>query len=322
MMRTGQNPAKFMEKVGRPERITVALVTYLPFLAGYFAEGLDVLRLCIDSLRTNTEGPYDLLVFDNGSAAEVVAYLEDLHAKSQIDYLILSRKNLGKGGAWDVVFPAAPGEILAYADGDVYFRPGWLPQAVHILETFPRVGMVSSRPMRTDPGLSTATLGWAEGETGASLERGTFIPWETFREHDVNLGQPEAEVRQRYAESQDLRVRYQGVEALIGAVHWQFVGYKSVLAPQTPLSLDRPMGQVRAMDARLNEAGYLRLMTTDPLVRHMGNSVPPEVRSEASRNQSAGVPARRRARRLVEWGPLRRLLLAIHNQIFRWYYRD
>jgi len=320
-MRTGQNPAKFMEKVGRPERITVALVTYLPFLAGYFAEGLDVLRLCIDSLRANTEAPYDLLVFDNGSAVEVVAYLEERHAKAQIDYLILSSKNLGKGGAWDVVFPAAPGEIIAYADGDVYFRPGWLSQALRILETFPRVGMVSCRPMRTDPELSTATLRWAEGETEAGLERGAFIAWETFREHDVNLGQPEEEVRQRYADTQDIRVRYKGAEALIGAVHWQFVGYKSVLAPQTPLSLDRPMGQVRAMDARLNDAGYLRLMTTDPLVRHMGNSVPPEARSEATRLQAAGASAGRRARRLLEWGPLRRLLLAIHNQIFRWYFR-
>jgi len=320
-MRTGQNPAKFIEKVGRPERVTVALVAYLPFLAGYFAEGLDVLRLCIDSLRANTDGPYDLLVFDNGSAAEVVSYLEGLHAKSQIDYLILSSKNLGKGGAWDVVFPAAPGEIIAYADGDVYFRPGWLPQALRILETFPRVGMVSSRPMRTDPGLSTATLRWAEGEAEAGLERGAFISWETFREHDVNLGQPEEEVRDRYAASQDLRVSFKGAQALIGAVHWQFVGYKSVLAPQTPLSLDRPMGQVRAMDARLNDAGYLRLMTTDPLVRHMGNTVPPEVRSEASRLRPASPPGRR-ARRLLEWGPLRRLLLAIHNQIFRWYFRD
>ena len=75
------------------------------------------------------------------------------------------------------------------------------------------------------------------------------------------------------------------------------------------------------MDARLNDAGYLRLMTSDPLVRHMGNTVPPEARSEADRLQAAGAPAGRRARRLLEWGPLRRLLLAIHNQIFRWYFR-
>ena len=70
-MRTGQNPAKFIDQVGRPERITVAVVTYLPFLAGYFTEGLPVLQLCLESLRRNTAEAFDLMVFDNGSAPEV-----------------------------------------------------------------------------------------------------------------------------------------------------------------------------------------------------------------------------------------------------------
>jgi glycosyltransferase involved in cell wall biosynthesis len=319
-MRTGQNPAKFIQKVGRPERITVAIVTYLPFLAGYFAEGLDVLRVCLESLRANTDRPYDLLVFDNGSAPEVVKYLGEGHAKGEIDYLILSRKNLGKGGAWDILFPAAPGEIIAYADGDVYFRAGWLPQALAVLETFPRVGMVSSRPMRTAPDLWTGTLRWAESQPEANLERGQFISWETFREHDVGLGQPESDVRQRYEETSDLRVRYRGVEALIGAVHWQFTGYRKVLQQFVPLSLSRPMGEVRELETRLNDAGYLRLMTTEPLTRHMANSVPPDLGRGESR--IAITPPTGVGNRLLEWGPVRKLLLAIHNQIFRWYFRS
>ncbi|HMK07562.1 MAG TPA: glycosyltransferase family A protein, partial [Anaerolineales bacterium] len=100
-MRTGQNPAKFVEKIGRPERITVVVVSYLPFLAGYFAEGLDVLRLCLDSLRRHTAEPFDLMVFDNGSAPEVVAFLQARQAEGFIDFLVLSAVNLGKGGAWD-----------------------------------------------------------------------------------------------------------------------------------------------------------------------------------------------------------------------------
>jgi glycosyltransferase involved in cell wall biosynthesis len=320
-MRTGQNPAKFIQEVGRPEKITVVIVTYIPFLAGYFSEGLDVLRVCLESLRANTERPYDLLVFDNGSAPEVVAYLEDGHAKDEIDYLILSRKNLGKGGAWDILFPAAPGEIIAYADGDVYFHPGWLPRALTILETFPRVGMVSSRPMRTAPDLWTGTLRWAESQPDAILERGSHIPWETFREHDVGLGQSEADVRQRYEETSDLRVRYQGVEALIGAVHWQFTGYRKVLQQFVPLSLSRPMGEVRELETRLNDAGYLRLMTPEPLTRHMANSVPPELRQRRGRIE-AGARPRGMGSRLLAWGPVRRLLLAVHNRIFRWYFRS
>jgi hypothetical protein len=318
-MRSGQNPAKFIERVGRPERVTVVVVTYIPFLAGYFTEALDVLKLCLGSLRATTPEPYDLFVFDNASAPEVVAHLVQQQASGEIDYLFLSEKNLGKGGAWDIAFPAAPGEIVAYADGDVYFRPGWLAEALAILEAYPRAGMVSSRPLRTKPELMGATMRWADGDREVEVQRGSFIPWEVFREHDVALGQEEEDVRRRYQETEDIRLRYRGVEAFVGAVHWQFVARKEALRTALPLSLDRPMGQVRELDERLDSAGFLRLMTTEPLVRHMGNSVPAELRAgtERPRPRSAG-----RRRLFLDWPPVRRGLLALHHQIFRWYFRD
>jgi hypothetical protein len=318
-MRSGQNPAKFVERVGRPERVTVVVVTYIPFLAGYFTEALEVLKLCLGSLRANTPKPYDLFVFDNASAPEVVSHLVRAQASGEIDYLFLSEKNLGKGGAWDVAFLAAPGEIIAYADGDVYFRPGWLTSAMDILEAYPNTGMVSSRPLRTKPGLTGATLRWADGDKDVEVQRGSFVPWEVFREHDVALGQEEEDVRRRYQETEDIRLRYRGVEAFVGAVHWQFVGRKETLRTALPLSLDRPMGQVRELDERLDRAGFLRLMTTEPLVQHMGNSVPAELRAGPEK------PRRRAARRrhlLLDWPPVRRGLLALHHQIFQWYFRD
>jgi glycosyltransferase involved in cell wall biosynthesis len=297
------------------------VVTYIPFLAGYFAEGLRVLQICLDSLRQNTPEPHDLFVFDNGSAPEVVSHLEQSHAEGRINYLFLSSKNLGKGGAWDIAFPAAPGEIIAYADGDVYFHPRWLSTTMTVLDTFPGVGMVSSRPLRTDPELFRATLRWAAGNGEVELERGSFIPWEVFREHDVNLGQPEEAVRQRYQQTEDVRLRYRGVEAMAGAVHWQFVARKEALVQRLPLALDRPMGQVRTLDERFDAAGYLRLMTTLPLARHLGNTVPPDLRPPDGSTRSF-TPRAGRRHRFLDWGAVRRLLLALHNQIFRWYFRE
>jgi hypothetical protein len=180
--------------------------------------------------------------------------------------------------------------------------------------------MVSSRPLRTDPDLFRATLRWAAGNSEVEVERGSYIPWEVFREHDVNLGQPEAAVRQRYLGTEDVRLRYHGAEAMAGAVHWQFVGKKAVLVQPLPLSLSRPMGQVRTLDERLDEAGYLRLMTTLPLVRHMGNTVPADLSAPAGSARSFTSSSGRRYR-LLDWDPVRRVLLAIHNQIFRWYFR-
>jgi hypothetical protein len=49
-MRVGQNPAKSIKHVERPLRVTVAAVTYIPFLSGFYAQSLDVLKACLDSL--------------------------------------------------------------------------------------------------------------------------------------------------------------------------------------------------------------------------------------------------------------------------------
>ncbi len=42
-MRVGQNPAKFVNQVARPERITVAVLNYIPFISGFYAEMPEVL---------------------------------------------------------------------------------------------------------------------------------------------------------------------------------------------------------------------------------------------------------------------------------------
>jgi len=58
-MREGQNPAKFVNEVEKPNRITVAVLTYIPFLSGYFAQSLDVLKVCLESIWANTMMPYN-----------------------------------------------------------------------------------------------------------------------------------------------------------------------------------------------------------------------------------------------------------------------
>ena len=160
-MRKGQNPAKFVKDVARPERITVALLNYIPFLSGFYAETLDVLKASLESMRKDAGLPFDLMVFDNGSCEEVREYLVNEKEEGRIQYLILSEKNMGKGGAWNVMLTGAPGEIIAYTDSDVLFSPNWLKRSVEILETFPNVGMVTARPFRTPPEFYETTLKWA-----------------------------------------------------------------------------------------------------------------------------------------------------------------
>src|SRR5512140_1125438 len=309
-MRKGQNPAKFVKDVARPERITVALLNYIPFLSGFYAETLDVLKACLHSMRADAGLPFDLMVFDNGSCTEARDFLISEKEAQRIQYLILSDKNVGKGGAWNIILPGAPGEIIAYTDSDVLFSPSWLKRSVQILETFPNVGMVTARPFRTPPEFYTSTVEGARRRGVLQEANAQFIPWETFLECNLSLGQTEEDNRRVYAETRDWVMSCNGVTALAGASHWQFTAYKSTLQQFLPFDMAKPMGQVRQLDQRMNDAGLLRLMVPEPLAMNMSNTLGylrGELRANAPRKRSS------LRKRLLELGPVRKALLSLYN---------
>jgi len=311
-MRKGINPVKQLQTVQKPQRVTVTVLNHIPFLDGFYADMLKVLDLSLTSLRQNAGMEFDLLVYDNGSCAEARAYLLSEFEKGNIQTLILSDRNMGKGGAWNVMLQAAPGEIVAYADNDVLYHAGWLRESVKVLETFPNVGMVTSRPYHSIPDLYSACMNWAKSDPEVQVETGKLINPEWIREFLLSLGRTEEEIVEDISQ-EDVKLTYRGVSAFCGASHWQFLAWKNVLQEFLPIDLSRPLGQVLRLDKMVNERGYLRLMTDQPYVMNLSNSVElPATASHAPR------PVKRK--RLVDLPLIKSPLMRLYHAIFRLYY--
>ena len=322
-MRVGQNPIKSVEKVTPPAPITVVVISHIPFLSGYYAQSLEVLKLCLASLDAHTAGDYDLLVFDNGSCEETRRYLLSEQKEKRIQYLLLSERNLGKPAAWNMALAAAPGEFVTYADSDVYFYPGWLPASLEALKAFPKAGMVTAMPILIPEKYSTATVKWARRQRGVKVERGELLAWDDFWRHARSLGGDEGRARNYYAGNQAIRLTVKGKRYFVGAAHFQFTARKAALQAVLPIPAEWPMGRVRLLDEAMNAAGYLRLCTEKWYVQHLGNVLPqpsdfvvaPSEMPMASKRQG-------RAGGIWRWGPLRKILQWIYGWSFNRLHRS
>jgi glycosyltransferase involved in cell wall biosynthesis len=314
-MRIGQNPAKFVDTVAQPTEITVTVVSCIPFLSGYYEQSKDVLKACLYSLHQNTDQPFDLMVFDNHSCPEVQQFLIEAYQQNIIQYLVLSDKNIGKIGAWNYMFGAAQGEFIAFADSDIFFRPGWLSASLALFDAFPNVGMVTGRPLRTPDQFSEATLSWGRNQGKDVYEEGAFLKWEVFVEHTDSIGVSREDAQQQYKTGMEHRFSYHNQIAFSGAAHFQFLTRKTVLSKVMPLPSEKPMRGERGFDIAVDKLGYLRLCTEQAYVLHMGNRVPP--------GEDIHPPVRRHyaiLSTLAHLPGIRHALLWLYNQIFRLYF--
>lgn len=321
MPRIGINPNRGQLADYRPSRITLAMLTYLPNQAGYFAERLAVTRLSLESLIANTPKPIDLLVFDNGSCPELVDYLCHLRDEGLINYLILSSSNIGKINALQVIFRAAPGEIVAYTDDDVLFLPGWLEAHLKILDTYPHVGLVTGFYIRSHLRYAIQTIEAFTKQDGVQVTRGLLIPHEMEQHYIENMGRSWETYQQEVNGLEDIKLSYQGVSALASAGHHQFVTNRQLMLDALPNWDRNLMGKMIELENAVDQLGYLRLSTHTPVTRLLGNVISAENAAEAHRlgltAQSGSVTKPRVGliSRLVRLPLIKRLTLGLYNRL-------
>jgi hypothetical protein len=319
MPRVGMNPARGQPSGYQPARITLAMLTYLPNQAGYFEQRFAVTRLSLESLIANTPEPYDLIVFDNGSCPEMGDYLRRLRDEGSIQYLMLSSRNIGKIGALQIIFRSAPGEIIAYSDDDVLFLPGWLPEHLKLLETYPKVGLVTGFYIRSHMRYGTQTIRAFTERPDVIAEKGLLIPRELEQHYIDNMGRAWETYQQEVDGLEDLRLTFQGVEALASAGHHQFVAQRQVLLDAMPSEWSgQLMGKVRELEISIDKLGYLRLSTCQPVTHLLGNIISAENAAEANRmglSEKSGVVRKSVNNRFYRIPIVRRLALAVYNRL-------
>lgn len=282
MPRIGMNPSRNRDSGLMPAKVTAAVLTHVPHGEGYFEHRFEVLRLCIESLIATAGDAMDIMVFDNASSPQVMEYLNGLKAADRIQYLTLSSRNIGKMDALQMIFHSAPGEIIAYSDDDILFLPGWLESHIKILETFPKTGLVTGFYIRSQMAFSVkSTLEFAS-RFDVDSERGMLIDQKWEQHYLDNMGRTWERYKEETQNLEDVRLTYQGVQALTSAGHHQFVAYKQVLLKALPDGWSgRLMGKMREFDDAIDRLGYLRLNTPTPVTRLLGNVLSEENAEEA-----------------------------------------
>jgi len=132
-------------------------------------------------------------------------------------------------------------------------------------------------------------------------EQGLLIPRELEQHYIDNMGRTWETYQQEVDGLEDLHLTYHGVEALASAGHHQFVAPRQVLLEAMPAEWSgQLMGKVRELEVTIDQLGYLRLSTCQPVTHLLGNVISDENAAEAARMGLSTVSGGQGGRRPTE----------------------
>jgi GT2 family glycosyltransferase len=126
-------------------------------------DNIAFLRLGLESVLAGTDGPYELIVVDNGSSDGTPAYLERLAERNSNVRSIVNDSNLGFAAACNQGASEATGEILVLLNDDTAVGHRWLDRLVAHLDRA-QVGMVGPTTNRigNEAQIDTDYRTWAD----------------------------------------------------------------------------------------------------------------------------------------------------------------
>jgi Glycosyl transferase family 2 len=288
-MRQGVNPIKETDIAHLECAHRIIIPIYVPELSGYFERSIEILELCLDSLRASAAGKAAITIIANGCAAEALETLRRYYEEGWIDQLIENHSNRGKV---DAMVAAARGcfePLITFSDGDVLFRPGWLEQIERIFNAFPECGIASPTPL---PALvwsytaNTVFTAWTRGE----LKFANVVPLQDMNRFAESINNP-AYFRPVHHQEQ-LLVHRGGVEACVGCGHFICTIRREVVPHMPQVRCQKAVGgwsEAHWVDFPPDRMGLWRLSTTEAYAYHMGNMPEPWMFDELEKYKHAAA---------------------------------
>jgi len=289
-MRVGANPAKTQPGLGGYGTHRIIVPVYIPHFDGYFQHAIEILNLCLGSLRFTASNKAAITVVSNGCAPAAIEELERHHRLGWIDQLVLNQRNRGKIDAAVSVARGCFEPLLTITDSDMLFRDGWIEAVEELFQTFPECGYVCPFPSPAGAWYNTsatvlgalfrAELGSEKVVDDADLDRFAH-----------SIGRPDL-FKPEHRDAQ-LIVRRGGRIACIGAGHYACTIRREVLAgmPDEPsLKAIHGPSDMRWLDLPPDEMGFWRLSTPRAWANHMGNIPEQWMRDELASLIEKGTP--------------------------------
>lgn len=274
-MRTQKGPLKGIKSNYNPAQTTVVILACIPSENHYYEQRLNILKVCLASVIKHSDREFDLLVIDNGSQSNVTNFLIDLKKNGFIDHLILNQRNLGLSGALNIAFLAAPGKYIAFSNDDIFFHPNWLSEHLHILNSSPKVGLVSGQ---LAPGPDSLNFVHDIATENGFMVKEFNIPESWIDNFAASVGMNLEQYLSRPWARQNRKTFYiekNGCRAYAGKTGYAHVFRKEILKdlPCFPFKTEYLAGDStdRQLAHAIRDAGYLWLSTYSKTTEHMGN---------------------------------------------------
>ncbi|NEV93943.1 glycosyltransferase family 2 protein [Psychroflexus sp. YR1-1] len=272
-MRKGINPAKLEDIKAKNQYFHQIIVpVYLPKLEGYYKEGLDILKICLESICLTSHNQTYISVVNNGSSREVQDYLNHLLKENKVNEVVHSSA-IGKINAIAKGLAGHNFDLITISDADVLFQNGWQNAVYDIYETFPKAGMVGTTP-----------------NTKSYKDYNEMFLFDTFFDRNTKFRKvSDSEAMEKFILSlgfkvfkpevlkeKILSIKKNGIRANAGCGHFCFTvkqdlikSLKSVVSNHLISSRDDAI----FIDIELSKYGHWRLSTDDNFTFHMGNTV-------------------------------------------------